>query len=121
MTNTARTVTAVALIAAIAAAAILIPRSDPARVPGNVAATVPPVVHHEEDGLVLSYHVMTGTFGLFDAKSDPAKLKNLAKSRPADVERLRAALTKKLGLKDLEELRHATAEHLKRLHELGYF
>lgn len=117
MTNATRTVTAVVLIAAIAAAAILIPRSDRAPVPG----TIPPVVHHEEDGLVLSYHVMTGTFGLFDARNDPAKLKNLAKSRPADVERLRAALTKKLGLKDLEELRRATAEHLKRLHELGYF
>lgn len=117
VTNTARTLTAVVLIAAIAAAAILIPRSDPASDPGRV----PPVVHHEEGGLILSYHVMTGTVGLFDAKNDPAKLTNLAKSRPADVERLRAALTKKLGLKDLEELRHATKEHLESLHKLGYF
>jgi hypothetical protein len=117
VTNAARTAIAVLLLAAIGAAVFMIPRGDAPR----SAGTVPAVVEHEDGGLVLTFHVMTGTFGLFDAKADRAKLTNLAKSRPADVERLRAALTKKLGLKDLEELRHASREQLEWLHKLGYF
>lgn len=84
-------------------------------------SAVPAVVVHEEDGLRFTYHVPTATEGLFDLKSDPRMLKNLGPERPADVKRLRAALTKKLEVESLEELQHAHRDLIDRLHALGYF
>lgn len=83
-------------------------------------AEIPPVLQHESGGLRFTYHVPTGMEGLFDLAADPRMLKNLGRERPADLQRLREELERKIGVKSLEELRGAHRDLIERLRALGY-
>ena len=113
MTNGARVAIGIALIAAFAAVAVLLPRAEPSERPD--------VYKLEKDGLRFTYHVISGTRGLFDLANDPKCLRNLAPERPADAQRLEDALERKLGVRDLAETREASRDAIERWHQLGYF
>ena len=113
MTNKARVGIGIALVAAFAAAAIAFVPAAPLE--------VPPVVQLEEGNLRFTYHVMTGTRGVFDLAADPKCLRNLAAERPEDARRMEEALERKWSVKDLSELQNARREDIRRWHENGYF
>lgn len=85
------------------------------------AAQLPAILRHDSGGLRFTYHVPTGSEGLFDIAADPKMLTNLAASRPADAARLREELRKSLGVESLADLRRAQQDLIDRLHGLGYF
>jgi len=85
------------------------------------AAEVPAILHYDSGGLRFTYHVPTGSEGLFDLAADPKMLTNLAPARPADAARLREELRRKIGVESLDDLRRARRDLIDRLHGLGYF
>jgi hypothetical protein len=85
------------------------------------AAQVPAILHFDDGGLRFTYHVPTGSEGLFDVAADPKMLRNLAPERPDDTARLREELRRKLGVESLSDLRRARQDLIDRLHALGYF
>jgi hypothetical protein len=66
---------------------------------------LPPLLTYQEGALLYSFHVPTGSEELYDLEADPSRRDNLAVKRAEDTARLRQLLTKKLGVKDLEDLR----------------
>jgi hypothetical protein len=52
-------------------------------------APVPPVLKLEDGGLLLTFHVPTCEYGLFDKAADPKLLTNLRDARPEDFRRLK--------------------------------
>lgn len=123
MTTTTRATLAVLLIAAFAGIAVLIPSADTTSGSGmpTSGSGMPTIVQMNDGDLRYTFHVVTATDALFDTKNDPKCLTNLATTRPADVIRLRGALTRKLGVTNLVELQSAHRELIDHLNELGYF
>ena len=84
-------------------------------------AQMPAILRHDSGGLRFTYHVPTGSEGLFDIATDPKMLTNLAAARREDTARLREELRKSLGVESLADLRRAQQDLIDRLHGLGYF
>jgi len=108
----------VVIIAAIAVLAVLAigflrPFSEPDELPH--------VLLIEEGDLLYTYHLLSGTEALFDVRRDPNHLRNLCPVRPEEAVALRMALTRKMGVADLLELRERSCNPLmKTLQGLGY-
>lgn len=83
------------------------------------AGTLAPLQHIERDGLRYEYDALTDAERLLDV-SDPSAPKDVSKSRPADVERLRADLVARLGISGLGALRDAHKAAADELRRLGY-
>ena len=79
---------------------------------------LPTLLTYQEGDLLYSFHVPTGSEELYNLKIDPSRRDNLAVTRAEDAARLRQLLTKKLGVKDLEELRKGKV--IDALTTLGY-
>lgn len=119
MRTPARIAVALVVLAAALGAVVLLAPPDPA---GPDRDGVPSILRHDDGGLRFTYHVPTGAEGLFDLANDPKCLRNLAEERPADLARLRADVLRRIGVKDLAELRTGDdADLAERLRALGYF
>ena len=90
-------------------------RAAPKQAEGN-----PGVVHYDQGSLRYTYHLVSGTEGLFDLDADPRGLENLVTHRPDDARRLRQLLQVELGVGSLEELRAPYRDTIERLRALGY-
>ena len=71
--------------------------------------SVPPVLKLEEGGLLLTFHVPTCEYGLFDKASDPKLLSNLRDARPEDFRRMKDKLRERVK----EEFHGAEPEDLR--------
>ncbi len=80
----------------------------------------PPVVHIEREGMLYSYHVITGTEALFDLRTDPECRKNLVTVRREEALRLRRELETDLELDSLDQLRDEDDPQIRILRSLGY-
>lgn len=112
------TIAVAVLVVAAGGAAVWIARSRAAAIPPN--AQPPALFVQEGDGLRYEYHAVAGTESLWEIGAAPGARRNLVGERPADAARLRETLRKKLGVKDLTELRAPHRELYEKLHELGY-
>ena len=79
----------------------------------------PPLLAHEAGGLRWTYHLPSGTEGLFDLAADPRCLDNLASKRPEDARRMRQAVEAREGA-PVESLREHYREQIERIRSLGY-
>jgi hypothetical protein len=118
MTHRTRIALAALVLVIVAAVLGVCVHRDTAHEP---PAEMPAVLQHDSGGLRFTYHVPTGIEGLFDLAADPKMLKNLGPERPADLERLREEMKRKIGVESLEELRRAHRDLIERLRGLGYF
>lgn len=80
----------------------------------------PSLLKIQDRNLLFTYHVPTDTEGLFDLSKDPKCLHNLVNSRPADAARLRRALERRLGVRDLREMLNPNDRTVQTLRGLGY-
>jgi len=88
----------------------------------QVAADVldAPVQTQDDGNLRYTFHAVTGMEALFDLVNDPECQDNVASDRPEDVERLRALLLRRLGIRGLDVLRSRHAQQAAQLRALGY-
>ena len=94
--------------------------APPERPGSSAREKLPPILEETEDGLLFTYHVLTGTEGLFDLRTDPRCLRNLLGERPDDAAVLRRRLCVRVRVDDLSELSDPEDPQLIRLRNLGY-
>ncbi len=95
--------------------------SDPDAPDADTGADAEEPLLVQDDGpLRYVFHAVMGTETLYDRVSDPACLRNLARERPDDLLRLRAALLRARGAADLATLQEPYAVCIARLRGLGY-
>jgi len=79
-----------------------------------------PVWRHRARGLVYRFHASFRAEALFDAREDPRETRDLAASRPADLEALRASFLAYLRRDSLAEVPISMEEWRRGLEALGY-
>jgi hypothetical protein len=92
-------------------------RSDEARVELDDSAAVLVLDH---DGFRYTYHLISGTEGLFDISHDRATLINLNSDRPRMCRRFREMLEAREKVADLSDLRERYRNEIEGLRALGY-
>jgi hypothetical protein len=118
-----RTGAALALLAAAAGAALAVATSA---IPEPRDAHLESVRHDlgivstERDGYRYEFHAPSGQERLFDLRSDPRCLNDIASAHAELVRSLRQQLLASLGAGSLEELRAPYSESIRRLEAMGY-
>jgi hypothetical protein len=74
----------------------------------------------EAEGFRYEYHAPTGTEGLYELRTLREPPVDVLAAHPEIAARCRTSLQKKLGVANLDELRAAHADTIRRLKALGY-